>query len=378
MSAAVHIKQLSTSARSRARGDGTPTAEQVAAINAFTVRDFAAEQLYVREFAVCHNCMDRDRETIDETLLDSIAATLPGKGLFVRHPVGWDGDSGPGTGRWFSARVEKMPLSQARELLKVPDLQLPPDRNMVHVVMAETYLTRVESKRPLIDDIDAGIAPFVSIGFAAAGSADVIDPVSKNRVARRLVGPGEAREASLVWLGAQPGAGVTKFAPTQGKTMDPTQFEALKAAIGAHALLLDNPAALKAALDNSSAYKAANDLLSAIKAALGGHAALLDTPSELRAAIETGVSAKAALVDDLIKADRLAKRCGDDDASVTARKAIYQSMPIEALKVMTEAVAPAPKPTGAIQGSDPNATKAALPNGAPSTCDVPADIAFLA
>lgn len=371
-------KSIASMLRKGAGGDGTPTAEQVAAINAFTLREFTPEQLYVREFVVCHNGIDRDRECIDEALLAKFAASLPGKGLFIKHPMSWDGDSGPGEGRWFAARVERMPLAEARTLLREPTFALPPDRSEAQVLLASAYLARDDSTRDLINKVDAGIAGDVSIGFSTSGRADVLDPATGNRIAVRLLGPGEALEASLVWLGAQPGARAVKHLTPQGTIMDPAQLAALKAALGPHALLLDNPTQLKAVLDSHDSNKAAATTLSAIKAALGVHAVLIDTPADLKAAIEAGIGAKSALIDDLIKADRLAKRCADDDASVNARKAIYQAMPVEALKVMVETVAPAAKPVGAITGSDPNATKAALPNGAPSTCDVPADIAFLA
>lgn len=372
--AALH-KSLASSLRKGAGGNGTPTAEQVAAINAYTLREHTADELYVREFVVCHNGIDRDREIIDEALLAKFATSLPGKGLFIKHPMSWDGDSGPGEGRWFAARIERLSLNDARTLLREPQFALPPGISEAQVLMASAYMVRTEDTKDLIAKLDAGIAGDVSIGFTTSGRADVIDPATGNRIAERLLGPGEALEASLVWLGAQPGARAVKHHNPQGNAMDPAQLAALKAALGPHALLLDNPTQLKAVLDSHEANKAAATTLTAIKTALGTHAALLDSPADLKAAIEAGVGAKSALIDELIRDDRIAKRCGDDDASVTARKAVYAAMEFTALKMIAERAAPAAG-EGSIKGGDPNAQKAALPNNS-AAVDVPADIAFL-
>src|SRR5690606_17562361 len=64
-------------------------------IRNFTLVDVEPEQLVVREFVLAHNCIDRDGECFDEALLARFAATIPGKGCFIKHPMSWDGDSGP-------------------------------------------------------------------------------------------------------------------------------------------------------------------------------------------------------------------------------------------------------------------------------------------
>ena len=147
--------------------------------------------------------------------------------------------------------------------------------------------------------------------------------------------------------------------------MDPAQLAALKAALGPHALLLDNPTQLKAVFDSHEANKAASTTLAAIKSALGTHAALLDTPADLKAAVDAGVGAKSALIDDLVRDDRMAKRIGDDEAAVTARKSVYAAMDFAALKLFAERSAPAAANESSIKGSDPNAGKPA-PGTAPN------------
>lgn len=89
----------------KAKGDGTPSIEQMQAINAFALKELKPEDVYVRSVYLAHNAIDRDREVFDDDLLNDFAATLPGKGFFVKHPQGWDGESGPGEGLWFEARV---------------------------------------------------------------------------------------------------------------------------------------------------------------------------------------------------------------------------------------------------------------------------------
>lgn len=368
-------KSLASSLRKGAGGNGTPTAEQVAKINAYTLREHAAEELYVREFVVCHNGIDRDRECIDEQLLGKFAVSLPGKGLFIKHPMSWDGDSGPGEGRWFEARIERMSLMDARMLLREATFMLPPDRSEVQVLMASAYMVRNDETKPLISKVDAGVAGDVSVGFSTAGRADVIDPVSQTRVAVRLLGPGEALEASLVWLGAQPGARAVKNHNPQGNHMDPVQLAALKAALGPHALLLDNPTQLKAVLDSHEANKAAGTTLAALKTALGDQAALLDNPAQLKAAITDGVAHKAALVDALVAADRDAKVCGDAPEAVVAHKALYAPLPADHLQKLLDAKAPKGRAAGQLAGSDPNAEKAGG-NGNNKT-EAPAGLEFM-
>lgn len=378
MSTALH-KSLASSLRKGAGGNGTPTAEQVGAINAYTLREHSADELYVREFVVCHNGIDRDRECIDEGLLAKFVTSLPGKGLFIKHPMSWDGDSGPGEGRWFAARIERMSLADARTLLREPQFALPPGINEAQVLMASAYMVRTDDTKDLIAKLDAGIAGDVSIGFTTAGRADVIDPVTGTRIAERLLGPGEALEASLVWLGAQPGARAVKQLNThpQGNAMDPAQLAALKAALGPHALLLDNPTQLKAVLDSHDTNKAAATSLAALKTALGDQSALLDNPAALKAAVDAGTAYKTTLVDEIVAADRIAGACADTPEAVAAHKAAHEALPVSVLKSLAAARTKATgTPQGQLGGGDPNAQKGALPNNN-NTLDVPADIAFL-
>lgn len=190
---------------------GSPSTEQLAAINTLALATLAAADVYVRTAYLAHNAIDRDGEVFDDAVLDDFARTLPGKGLFVRHPGGWDGDSGPGIGRWFAARVVSLPMDEARAALREPGLKFPASAQMAKLLEASFFIPRSAKNADMLVDLDAGVAGDVSIGFRAADRAGVQD-ASGNIVAQRILGPGEAMEGSLVWLGAQPGARVTKAA----------------------------------------------------------------------------------------------------------------------------------------------------------------------
>lgn len=351
-------KSISSALRRGAGSDGTPTAEQAALINGFTLRDFKPEELYTRTFALAHNCIDRDIECIDEALLERFAKTLPGKGLFNKHPMGWDGDSGYGEGRWYAAYTQRMPLKEARELLREPELQLPPDRSEVMMLFTSAYMVRTPGMAELITKVDAGVAGDVSIGFVAGSRTPIVDPASKSVIAERLNGPGEGLEASFVWLGAQTGARAIKTVK-ESIAMTPEQLAALKLALGTHAGLLDNPASLKAVFDDAATYKVASTTLATLKTALGDNAALLDSPAELVHMVVAGKEYTGSMIDDLVAADRTAtpQRCGDTPEAMTAARKLYAAYAVPLLKHLHGLVT-ANKTAGAsLPGSDPNARK---------------------
>jgi hypothetical protein len=78
--------------------------------------------------------------------------------------------------------------------------------------------------------LDAGMG-FVSVGFIAEKREPVRDSAGREMQARRIGGRGEALEASLVWLGAQPGARAVKSAhSTKGDPMElQAQLDAARA-----------------------------------------------------------------------------------------------------------------------------------------------------
>lgn len=343
MSGALRQKTLSLCIKSAAAPDDS----QLSAIRQFTLVDVPAENLYVRTFIVAHNAIDRDRECFDEALLSDFARTLPGKGLFIKHPSGWGGDSGPGKGRWFAAKLERMALDEARTLLREPNLKFPPGVDTAVLLQADMYMTRTATNADLQTDIDAGIVADVSIGFNAKDCERLVDAAGNEMNAWRLLGPGEALEASLVWLGAQPGARAIKGAKQTPENDDVT--------------LQDMYDAAKAELEKTKSALAAaqpsHDIVLKAREALGSDGALIDSPALLADAVKAGKAHRETLVEQIIAGERHAGLLGDDPESVDAAKAIHMGDSLERLAAHAKHYA-AKAPAGSkLEPSDPNAPK---------------------
>jgi hypothetical protein len=295
--------------------------DTLAAIREYTLRDFAADELQIREYVLAHNCIDRDNECFDESLLDDFSRTLPGKGVYIKHPTSWQGDGGPAEGRVFAAETQVMSLDELRTLLREPTLQLPPDRTTAKLLRARAFFAKTPDNASLLIKQDAGIAGDVSIGFEAQNRVPITDRDGRELTARRWVGPGAANEMSLVWLGAQQGARAVKTFNTESNpepTMDLTkeQIEALQA---------------KAA----SADKA-NATLAALKTALGDEAALLDNPDQLKAYVTDAKAYKAALVDEVIAIERQLGVVGDKPEDTAEAQKFYAVMGVDRLKAVQQ------------------------------------------
>ncbi len=198
----------------KAMGVGKPaTDEQLVQINKYALVALKAEQVYVRRLLMAHNGIDRDTERFNEALLDNFATTLPGKNFFADgHPSFWSDRTGPGEGLFFSASTEEMTPERFKEITS-ETIKLPEGASNAKVLWSDMYLLKLESNKDMLAKLDAGIYRFISIGFKAPYT-----PVTDDK-GNTLYGEyrenGEAREGSLVWLGAQPGASVTKNAKTE-------------------------------------------------------------------------------------------------------------------------------------------------------------------
>jgi hypothetical protein len=334
----VHTKSLALHAKSA----GEPTAEQLSAIRRYTLAEIPADKLYVRTFVVAHNAIDRDNECFGEDVLADFARTLPGKGLHIKHPTGWDGDSGPAKGRWFGAQLVRMSHDEARALLREPAMKWPPGATDAVLLMGDAYKVRTAGNADLLDELDGGIAGDVSVGFGAKGPERVMDDSGIELNVWRWKGPGEAFEASLVWLGAQPGARAVKSASRNTGADDMNLQEQLDAAT-------TKAAGLQRDLD---AAKPAADMVKGLRTALGDHAHLVDKPDELAATVKAAGVYRDQLIDEIVAAERKAGFCGDTDEDVTAAKAIYAGDPLDRLEARAKRLrgsVPVPR----VAGSDP-------------------------
>ncbi|MBB5769108.1 hypothetical protein [Xanthomonas euroxanthea] len=300
---------------------GDASADQLTSIRQYTLADMPADKLYVRTFAIAHNAIDRDRECFDEALLADFARTLPGKGLFIKHPSGWDGDSGPGKGRWFAAKLERMSLDEARTLLREPELKFPPGVETAVLLMADAYLVRTAGNADLLEEIDAGVVGDVSIGCTVKDYERLVDEQGNELNAWRLVGPGEALEASLVWLGAQPGARAVKGAQRTEEDDVDLQKELNTAK--------DRILVLEA---ENATSKASHDIVLSLRKALGDHAHLIDKPELLGAAVKSADAYRKSLIDDVVAGERQLGLLGDDEEAVNFAKGMYAGDSIERLE----------------------------------------------
>jgi hypothetical protein len=186
----------------------------VALINErFALRPVEAGDLYVRRLAVCNDQYDRTHERFPRAYLERFAATLPGKSLLAHH----DQRRFP-LGRFFKAQVETAPPTAPGE---------PP----VTWLYAWAYVIKTPPNEEVRRQIDGGVFSHVSIGFRwsdllcdlcgrSAGHAECGHEPGQAYDGRRCTATYggdleqvEAVEASLVYLGAQYGAAVTKALP---------------------------------------------------------------------------------------------------------------------------------------------------------------------
>ena len=331
------------------KGAGDASTEQLGVINGYALKDMAAEEVYVRTMYLAHNGIDRDKEVMDDALLRDFARTLPGKGLFIKHPMSYDGDSGPGEGRFFASRVIEMSFDEARATLREPTMQWPAGSEKALLLEASFYTARTEDNKSLLTKIDAGVAGDVSIGFSASDRTPITDGSgdNENRIATRLHAPGEAYEGSLVWLGAQPGARIHKSATREEYNMDPKdkKIEQLEGDLKAAEQLVTETETKGA--ENKT--KAAT--FDTVVKALGDENMKAETVVQLAT---DGKAYRDSLVEDIVTAKRHLKQGGDKDEDVTAAKALYDSWPLDAIKKEAAALTKQVPTGSSIDGGDPN------------------------
>lgn len=318
---------------------GKPTPEQLAAINGFTLEAMTADQVYARSFYMAHNAMDRDQECFAEPLLADFAKTMPGKGMFVKHPMSYDGDTGPGAGRWYGAEVQRMSFAEARQALRQPDLQWPPTAKEAQILVTHGYMPVTDGNKDLRANIDAGVAGDCSIGFNAMDRIKVMD-AEQNLMGYQWTGPGEALEGSLVWLAAQPGARAYKSLDREPN--EETDME-LKDAL---ALITKHENRIKELEPKAASFDA-------ISNAVGGEFAA--NPGALKRAVEDGTGAREQAISDIVAIERQNKEVGDSEAEVKAAKAVYADMPMKTLGSILGKLKGLQKTAGGdLGGGDPN------------------------
>ena len=328
--------------RVKAHGDGSPSDDQLALINGFALKELSADDVYVRTYYAGHNGIDRDREVFDDALLSDFASTLVGKGLFVRHPGGWDGDSGPGEGKIFSAAVIDVSIDEARTMLREPNLKFPPGTERAKILEVSAYILRLdnEESKTLIAKIDGGVAGFVSLGFSASRREPIEDGTG-SFIAQRLMSPGEGYELSLVWLGAQPGARAAKAAKHRVKPSEDDDVDLKEA--------LDKVKSLQGKVTDLEIISKAYENL---KTVIGE---LLDDPVELKRLIDEAQAHHEKTVTAVLSQKALLGMIADTDEAKASAKQFYIKMPVAMLEQELKALQEKIPAGGQLNGGDPNA-----------------------
>ena len=144
-------------------------------------------------------------------MLDQFAVTMPGKSMLVGHNC-----RDLPCGKFFDASTEQMSCEQFQALTG-EEPKMPENATTCKVLWAWAYMVKTPSNDELTQQIDGGVCTHCSIGFAAADIVAVRKEPNGAAQYWQYISPGEALEGSLVWLGAQPGAGAQKTLNHQEK-----------------------------------------------------------------------------------------------------------------------------------------------------------------
>lgn len=311
------------------------TDAQLIKINSYAVVPLTKDQVHYAQLLMAHNGIDRDRERFNEEGLEDFARTLPGKGFFVEgHPGGWTGHGGPGEGLFFDARVVQMSPAEFKAKT-LEDIELPDGVLMVSCLMADAYVLVLDSNSDTRAKMNAGIIRFSSIGFKAPYYSITDD--HGNHIYGEYRSKGEALEGSLVWLGAQPGAGVMKSAGSPktatGSVEEQPNHDKAKGDLPAmekQLLILGTRLGKTFTVDTL-----ADSILALVGEKDASIKTLTDQVATLTPDAADGKAFRKGLIEDLIKASVLLGEMKSDEASQKAEETYYMTVPIERLKTLS-------------------------------------------
>lgn len=181
---------------------GTPSNRDLALINAQTLRELKAEEVFTFRVAAADTQADRDHEHFSKACLEKLAELYVGKPFITDHQ--WS--SGNQVARVYAGAVED-------------------EGNGVSRLILSCYMLRSEATGPIIDAIEAGINREVSVGVAVKSAVcsicgtDKANGYCEHRPGKSYDGklctvelgdPVDAYEVSFVAVPAQREAGVVK------------------------------------------------------------------------------------------------------------------------------------------------------------------------
>ena len=304
-------------------GPSVPDEGDMARINTFALEPLTVDQVYTRKYVVAHSGIDRDGERFHSALLDDFARTLPGKGYFNNsggHPGSGGGQKGPGQGLWYDATVKQMSPDEF-EAMTGNRPRLGPGESAIHALMGKMYTLKIPDNESMIANIKGGIHRHVSISFGADGPVEVKNPGEpRTTLFNEWQSPGEAYEASSVWLGAQPGAVAVKSAVTEPSTQGDKNMEI--------------EVELKEVKDKFSdltvKYTTLENEHKSLKETLG----IKDGASvqDIKALAADGKAYRESQVKEYARLGRLAGKLPDDPEKLKAKEAVIASFPMDFLQ----------------------------------------------
>ena len=178
-----------------------PTAVDMGLINAQSIRELKAEEVFRFRIAACDNQVDRDFECFSDAALEALSKLFVGRTVLSDHRWSSSGQMA----RVYAAAVEK--------------------ESGVSRLILSCYMLRNDAAAPTIDAIEAGILREVSVGVAVKTATCSICGTDKahgyceHRPGKAYDGtlctvelgdPADAYEVSFVAVPAQREAGVGK------------------------------------------------------------------------------------------------------------------------------------------------------------------------
>ncbi len=184
---------------------GTPTSEDMALINRFSLKELSPQEVFCFSVTLCDNDIDRDFECFSEEALKALEKLFVGKTGIQNH----------------SMKSDDQACRTYKTQLIYDSTRKTADGRAYAYLKAWCYTVRSEKNRGLISDIEAGIKKEVSISCA---SANKICSVCGKNHCQHLAGHKynseicfktitditDAYEWSFVAVPAQRNAGVTK------------------------------------------------------------------------------------------------------------------------------------------------------------------------
>jgi len=182
-----------------------PTSAQIEQIRPYLLREFDIEDLYIRQMMLANDQVDRSFERFDRAYLKRFAETIAGKSVMIGHEYG----AAP-VGRFFDAKVAK----QADWTW----------------LKAWFYMPRSAGNELARDNIDSGVWSYVSIG-AAVDWAGLTCDICSRAYLPWLAADQDAEEGYCPHIAGEPYDGVTCTLTWDSRRSDMGRVEAVEGSI---------------------------------------------------------------------------------------------------------------------------------------------------